>query len=192
MNPAHFSPGWGEHTPGDPKRALKEIERFSIECERLQCENSKVRQERDKLRREAERSDEAFRSLQAEVESERRAVRSSKAACVDAERLLDKYRQLSDAEAKKKCNVERALKNEKDRAACLERRVRKLEHAVFKARAQRDEGRLVSVIAKLVTIPAVGKRLAAAVHPDKAPAECSELATELFKFVQGVRDSNSS
>eukprot|EP00966_Prymnesium_polylepis_P110108 2547827-Prymnesium_polylepis.1 len=58
------------------------------------------------------------------------------------------------------------------------RRVRKLEQAVFKARAQRDARSLGSAIQKLAASPAVGKRLAVTIHPDKVPAQCSDLATE--------------
>ena len=38
-----------------------------------------------------------------------------------------------------------------------------------------------------VVIP--GERLAAAVHPDKLPPDLSDVATEIFRFVQGLRDS---
>ena len=176
--PALFPPGWLEDTSNDPVLAAREIERSSLELERVIGENIRVRQERDQLRWKAEQSDTEFRSMQAELERQRRAARSSKAARVETERLLDQYRRLSDTDAQK--------------ARELERRVRKLECAVMKAQAQRAGGRLVSVIAKLAKSPAVGKRLAAAVHPDKAPAECSELATELFKFVQGARESPCS
>ena len=51
---------------------------------------------------------------------------------------------------------------------------------------------VVSAIEKLAKSPAVGKRLAAACHPDQAPDDCSELATELFRFVQNIRDLNPS
>ena len=175
--PALFPPGWLERTSSDPKLAAQEIEEKAVELERVMGENSRVRRERDKLRRETERYDAEFRSMQAELERERRAARSSNAARVETERLLGQCRRLSDADAQK--------------ARDLEHRVRKLERAVVKAQARRAGGRLVSAIEKLAKGP-VGKRLAAAVHPDKAPAECSELATELFKFVQGARESPCS
>ena len=35
---------------------------------------------------------------------------------------------------------------------------------------------------------AAGKRLAAACHPDKVPAELCDIATELFRFVQSGRE----
>ena len=190
--PSLFPPGWLENTSNDPKLAAHEIERSGLELERVLTENVRVRRERDQLRREKERSDEAVQRANAELESERRAVRSSQAARVEAERLLEKYRQLSDKEAKKARDVECVLNKEKDHTATLERRVRKLEQAVFKARAQRNAGSLVSAIAKLAASPAVGRRLAAACHPDKVPAEYSDLADQLFKFVQNVRDSSSS
>ena len=187
--PALFSPGWLEETSADPERASKEIQRIAVERERLQSENTNVRQERDQLRREAERCDMAFRGIQIELENERRVARASKAARVDAERQLSEHTQLLEKTTR---SAERRLNKEKDRTACLERRVHTLEQFVFKARAQRDAGRIASAIQKLAASPAVGRRLAAACHPDKVPAEYSDLADQLFKFVQNVRDSSSS
>ena len=189
---ALFPLGWLEHTSATPALASKEIEHAYVELDRIQNENSRVRQERDEMRRGVEQWEMTFQSVEAELDNERRAVRSSKAARAEAERLLDKYRELSDKEAKKAEDVKCALSKEKDRAATLERRVRKLERAVFKARAQHNAGSLVSAIAKLAASPAVGKRLAAACHPDRVPAEHNDVAVELFKFVQNARDLNAS
>ena len=86
--PALFPPGWLEETSSDPTRAAREIESLCIELVRVQGENSSVRGREDELRREVDRYNAAFRRLHAELESERRATRSSKAARVDAERRL--------------------------------------------------------------------------------------------------------
>ena len=191
-----FEPGWLERISADPALASSEIRRRAFEGEQLheqnRIENLKLRTQRDELRKDVERHATVYQGLQLKLANERRAARSSKAARVEAERLLGEYRERSNKEAKKAEDVKCALSKEKDRAASLERRVRALEQTVFiKARAQRDGGRVASAIEKLAKGP-IGKRLAAAVHPDKAPAECSDLATELFKFVQGARDSNCS
>ena len=192
-----FEPGWLERISADPALASSEIRRRALEGEQLHEKNRieflKLRTQRDELRKDVERHAIAYQGLQLKVANERRAARSSKAARVEAERLLDEYRERSNEEAKKAADMKCALSKEKDRVASLERRVRTLEQTVFvKARAQRDGTRLVSAIEKLAKSPAVGKRLAAACHPDKVPAECNDLAVELFRFVQGVRDSNSS
>ena len=62
----------------------------------------------------------------------------------------------------------------------------------LKAQREASDSGLVSAIKKLAKSPAVGKRLAAACHPDKVPVECNKRAVELFNFVQGVRDANPS
>ena len=72
---------------------------------------------------------------------------------------------------------------ERERADRLQRRVEKLE-------AQCGDGvnaKLTSAIRKLSKNPLAGKRLAAAVHPDKLPRELEQIATELFKCIQRLR-----
>ena len=190
--PALFPPGWLEHTSSCPTRAAREIERLTIELNRVQDENSSVRRRKDELECERERvlmlHDATCRRLQSELEREQRAVRASKSMLADAERRLSGYRQLSDVEMKKARDAESALIKEKSRVSSLERRVRKLERAVFQAGAHRDAVRLVSAIQKLAASPA-GKRLASACHPDKVPVEVSESGIELFRFVQNIRES---
>ena len=192
MNPpALFPPGWLEEVSSNPRSAAREIESLCLELARVQGENSSVRRQKDELGREVDRYDTAFRRLHTEQESERRATRSSKAARVDAERRLEEYSHLSYTEAKKARDAESALSKEKDRASSLERRVARLERAIGKLKAQREapDSGLASAIKKLAKSPAVGKRLAAACHPDRVPTEMSDACTELFRFVQGMRDN---
>ena len=191
--PALFPPGWLEEISSDPTRAAREIENMCVELNRVQGENSRVRGREGELRREVDRHNAAFRRLHVELENEQRAKRASKAARVDAERRLEEYSRLSYIEVKKARDAEAALSKEKDHAATMERRVARLERDIgkLKAREASDPG-LESAIKKLAKRPTVGKRLAAACHPDKVPVECSEPAVVLFKFVQGVRDANQS
>ena len=49
---------------------------------------------------------------------------------------------------------------------------------------------LVSVITKLARDRSVGKRLAAACHPDRVPAELNDSSTELFRFFQTIRETD--
>lgn len=148
-------------------------------------EIDKLRQERREREEEHKRAvgvyEARMQSTQVELESKRISARKNKCALVSAKQELNRLRGLEDA-----------LGQQKDTNATLKIRVRKLEEAVMHARLQRGGGRLASAIDKLAKCPAVGKRLAAAVHPDKVPAEYNDLALELFKFVQNVRDSSSS
>ena len=147
-------------------------------------EIDKLRTLDEEHRRAVKMCETRLQSVQADLESKRRSTHKYKCALVSAKEELDRHRGLEDA-------LRKQSEKQKDHSAALELRVRKLEHALLDARTQRAGGRLVSAIAKLAKGP-IGKRLAAAVHPDKAPAECSDLATELFKFVQGARESSSS
>ena len=49
-----------------------------------------------------------------------------------------------------------------------------------------------SALQKLTHSPAVAKRIAAAFHPDKGPKELSSVATELFRWVQSIREQDAS
>ena len=72
--------------------------------------------------------------------------------------------------------------------ANLEKQVSKLQNSLREARLT-DGGKLTSAIRKISASPKAGKRLAAAVHPDKVPSDLSDVATEIFRFVQGLRDN---
>ena len=173
---------------------LEELSRLTKVNNKANRELDDLRQEMDRVRRERDdehmRAEKRLRSMQAELESMRLSARKNKCALISAREELDRNRGIADA-LNKQTDLNAVLKS---RVSTLEQTVRtlKLKQAVFKTRAQRDGGRVASAIEKLAKNPSVGKRLAAAVHPDKTPAECSELATELFKFVQGARDSNCS
>ena len=62
-------------------------------------------------------------------------------------------------------------------------------HLIRGARSAKSGQRIVNLaLRKLTQSPLVAKRLAAACHPDKVPSELSDVATELFRFVQSIRD----
>lgn len=44
-------------------------------------------------------------------------------------------------------------------------------------------------MAQMACSKGVIKRIAAACHPDKCPKELSDVATQLFRFVQSIRES---
>ena len=149
----------------------------------------KARRERDEAEAALEKMKTQARTLQKQADDGNRAARASAHQLAAVERQLKAYRRLSDADALKMSKAERALSAERKRANRLERRIRKLEQAV---RGRPKGNGIALVIEKLAgKSPLSGKRLAAACHPDKYPGECAQLATELFRFVQGVRDSDS-
>ena len=170
---------------------LQEMSRLTNENKNTHRELDDLRQETDRVRRERDdehmRAEKRLRSMQSELESMRLSARKNKCALISAREELDRNRGIADA-LKKQTDLNAVLKS---RVSTLEQTVKSLKLKQATTRAQRAGGRVVSAIEKLAKNPSVGKRLAAAVHPDKAPAECSELATELFKFVQGARDSDS-
>ena len=92
-------------------------------------------------------------------------------------------------ESRKAREAEAKAEAEKLRANHLQKQVLKLERALREARRDGANGKLTSAIRKITTSSAVGKRLAAALHPDKVPPELSDVATEVFQFIQGLRDN---
>ena len=175
---------------GGAEHVKKMLISYHYDIERLMDENLEVRRKLEKLRSVMEQFENQMQSLYLQSETERRAARASASQLAAAQRQLESYRRLADMEASKKSQAERALCVEKKRANRLERRLRKLEQAT---QVSNTGSGLASAIEKLTRkSPAVGKRLAAACHPDKCPDECHQLAAELFRFVQSVRDTLGS
>ena len=158
-------------------------------------ERNSILRMRDECKLAQKTMDNHWRDLQVELDREHKAARASRAALLKAQKQLEEYQRHSESENVKARVAERALEGEKRRGDRLERRVRKLELSAGRARSQRATAGagLVSTIEKLTRVsPIAGKRLAAACHPDKVPPECSELAAELFRFVQKARDNLDS
>ena len=100
--------------------------------------------------------------------------------CAAAERM---HRMAMESDAAQR---ERAEKAEK-RLAQTEARL--AEMATKRQSATRP---LERAIAKLARNPVVVKKLVLVCHPDKCPKELSESATELFRFLQSIRDKTKS
>ena len=64
------------------------------------------------------------------------------------------------------------------------------QQAVSKLQSEVRQGQrgVRAALQKLARSPVVAKRIAAAFHPDKCPQELSEVASELFRFVQSNRE----
>ena len=69
----------------------------------------------------------------------------------------------------------------------LRRQLRKL-----RSETKSNQRSMHSALHKLTHSPAVAKRIAAAFHPDKCPKELSGVATELFRWVQSIREQDAS
>ena len=96
---------------------------------------------------------------------------------------------IRDLESEKAKEAEEARKKETLRANNLDRQVKKLEKDLRDARGSGLDMKLSANIKLMAKSRLVGKRLAAACHPDKVPPELSVDATQLFRFVQSVRSN---
>ena len=99
-----------------------------------------------------------------------------------------RVRRLADLESEKAREAEDERDKERVRVRHLERLVKKLQKDARDARGDGRGDEMLSAIRKMAKSPAVGKRLAAACHPDKAPPELNLVAAELFRLVQDMRD----
>ena len=171
----------------DPKLAKVELNWCHSRLAWYESERQYLRDETAKHKHIAEQCEKKLADLQLTFDQERLRARKATSELKLAEYKNTSTRRLADVESKKARDAEANAEAEKLRANHLERRVSKLEKALREAR--RDDGKLSSAIRKITTSSAVGKRLAAAVHPDKVPPELSDVATEIFRFIQGLRDN---
>ena len=84
-----------------------------------------------------------------------------------------------------------AMEIERDKAQVdanhLRRQLRKL-----RPETKCNQRSIHSALQKLTHNPAIAKRIAAACHPDKCPKELSDVATQLFRWVQSIRERDAS
>ena len=191
---ALFPPGWLEETSNNPILAQKEIRHLTLEHNRIQQENTAVREERDRTaanaRHIAEQCEQRLSNLQKVYEEECVRARKARSALELADDMNARVRRLADVESKKAREAEDERDKERVRVRRLERLVEKLRKDARDARDARGDGNggeILSAIRKMAKNPAVGKRLAAACHPDKAPPELNLVAAELFRLVQDMR-----
>ena len=67
----------------------------------------------------------------------------------------------------------------------LRRQLRKL-----RSETKYNQRSMHFALQKLTHSPAVAKRIAAACHPDKCPKELSDVATQLFRWIQSIREGH--
>ena len=188
---ALFPPGWLEETSKNPILVQKEIRHLTLEHNRIQQENTAVREERDRTaanaRHIAEQCEQRLSNLQKVYEEECVRARKARSALELADDMNARVRRLADVESKKAREAENERDKERVRVRRLERLVEKLRKDARDARGDGRGGEMLSAIRKMAKSPAVGKRLAAAFHPDKAPPELNLVAAELFRLVQDMR-----
>ena len=193
---ALFPPGWLEETSNDPILAQKEIRSLTLEQNRIQQENTTVREERDRTaanaRHIAEQYEQRLSNLQKVYEAECVRARKARSALELAEDMQTRIRHLADLESKRADLAEDAREKGVVKASHLNHRVKKLEAALREARGDHLDVRVISNIRKIAKSAKVGKRLAAACHPDKVPVELSDVCTEFFRFIQSMRDDANS
>ena len=181
--PVLFPPGWLEWTSSDPKLARDEILHLSLKKRKIEDENSKVRTQRDELERDAERFNRRLSAIALARDEEQTQVRSSECAHKQTQEKLEASERL-------RSRLEERVQEAESDAGNLQRRVRSLEVELRTAKRVNSKASVASTIKKLALNNTVGRRLAAAVHPDKVPTELADTASELFFFLQTIRESS--
>ena len=122
-------------------------------------------------------------NLQKELDTERARARRGENDLQEAQSRIDELEKLN-------ARFEKQLKTmeiERDKATVeadhLRRQLRK-----FRLETKSSQKNIHAAFQRLAQNPAVAKRIAAACHPDKCPKELSDVASELFRFVQSVRE----
>lgn len=125
-------------------------------------------------------------ALQKEIDKQHARARRSEESLQAAQlkiQELDKFRTRME-------NQLTAMEIDRDKAQVdadhLRRQLRKL-----RKETKCNQTSLHSAFEKLTRNPVVAKRMAAAFHPDKCPKELSDVATELFRLVQSIRDRHA-
>ena len=184
--PALFPPGWLEWTSSDPKLARDQILHLSLKMRKIEDENSKVRTQRDELERDAERFNRRLSAIALARDEEQAQVRSSECAHKQTQEKLEALERLRSRLEERVQEAEHERDEAKSDAGNLQRRVRSLEVELRTAKRVNSKA---GAIKKLALNHTIGRRLAAAVHPDKVPIELADTASELFCFLQTIRES---
>ena len=180
-------PGWLENTANDPKLAGAEILYLTVRLREIGTENREVREKRDdlekKLARETQRFERLLLAQSLAQERESLRLRDSERAHKRLETGLDGLKQLRADLGLKLRKAELSRDREAARSRHLEHRGKQLEAA-----SKRQDGKAISAIRKLSRDRTVSKRMAAVFHPDKVPSALCEVASEMFRLIQSLRE----
>ena len=185
VEPVLFPPWWLEKTSTDPELARKELIYYAREHNRVQTENSTVRKQRDELEHDKVK-------LYHRLDQENARCRRIECAHENTQNTLQSLKKLRLHLENKVQIGQVALDKSNLEAQTLRHQVRKLETKLRAAKRGVNGAGAMSAMKRLALDRAVGKRLAAATHPDKVPDELNDPASELFRFVQEIREQSQT
>ena len=160
----------------EPKCALDELLFLHGKLEHVDAE-------RTSLSRQSNKAERRLIKLERECDEQSSRARRSEHAQQEAESRFRDLEVLRKVLEKQVSKLEVERDNERVRADDLQRRISKLQSEV-----RQGQRGVRAALQKLARSPVVAKRIAAAFHPDKCPQELSEVASELFRFVQSNRE----
>ena len=160
----------------EPKRALDELLYLHGKFEHVDTE-------RKSLYRQSKKTERRLTKLERECDEHSSRARRSEHAQQEAESRFKELEVLRKVLEKKVNALEVERDDERVRADHLQRQLSKLQ-----GEARQGQKSMRAALQKLTRSPVVAKRIAAAFHPDKCPPELSEVASELFRFVQSNRE----
>ena len=183
VEPVLFPPWWLEKTSTDPELARKELIYYARERNRVQTENSTVRKQRDELEHDKAK-------LYNRLKEENIRCRRIECDHENTQNTLQSLKKLRLHLENKVQEVQLALDKSNLEAQTLRHQVRKLETKLRAAKRGVNGAGAMSAIKRLALDHKVGKRLAAATHPDRVPVELNDSASELFRFLQEAREQS--
>ena len=125
--------------------------------------------------------------LQKELDKQRARARRSEDSLQAAQVKIQELEKFRTHMEKQLNAMEIARDSAQVEADYLRRQLRKL-----RSETKCNQKCIHSALQKLTHSPAVAKRIAAACHPDKCPPELSDVATQLFRFVQSIWEQDAS
>ena len=191
-----YDPAWLEAVSIDPIQAKGALLDQMLKRKDAEDTTQFVRQQMDRMRRKQERTELAYNQAMGQFTKAELAHKQTTEKLEALEQREVDYnrkvwhlqRDQKKEEWGKELDAHRLNRREGELKA-REREVRKREGELQTAKMG---GCAVSAISKLAKNKTIGRRLAAAVHPDKFPDELSEAASDLFKFVQTLRETEAS
>ena len=121
--------------------------------------------------------------LQKELDKQRARARRSEDSLKAAELKIQELEKLRTHMQEELNELEADLDQAQIRVDHFRRQLRNL-----RSETKCNPKSIHAAIQKLTLSPAVAKRIAAAIHPDKCPRELCDSATELFRYVQSIRE----
>ena len=155
-----------EKVAHDPELAKTELNWCHSRLAWYEGERQYHRDETAKHKRIAEQCEKKLTALELAYDQERLRARKATSELKEAEYMGTQIRRLADVESKKAKDAEDAREKQFIENRHPERQV-KLEKALREARSGGQDGKMITAIRKMTKSPTVGKRLAAACHPDK-------------------------